>query len=382
MRHRRRTVLSRRVFRRLWVVGLCLGIAGVISAQASSARTVTWSSSTTLLVPTLIGHAYDAQQQATTYAALIPLDDGIATAVARQTGMSPNEVRGGLTVTNVQNTSLIVITFHAATPQLAARGVRAFSAAVSGPSPVSEAIQPNSLTVFNAPSPPGRSTSGGPILPIGIMLGAIAGIAAAVILDRVDLRADDTETVERVVNAPVTDVREASRESLAALAERWRDLAGNTGNVALIAVDRAAVPAASAAARAIVAATALAGPSGPIGFRVAIGRPTSDRDVEHVVGRYHTPGMDDRTTLVLVPAEGTWRDDGELTAVGADAVVLVVREGQRLQDAEDAARRLSMLGRPPSWCLVVPGSSRRFGYMPTDDVLMREPRAEERSRAT
>lgn len=384
MQQHRPKALSRRVLRRAWVVIVCLGIAGAISAQANTTRTVYWSSSTTLLVPSEIGQAYDARQQAATYAALLPLDDGVAAAVANKLGISPGQVRGGLSVTNVLNTSLVVITFRAATPQLAARGLREYSAAVSGPNPASPAIQPNTLAVFNAPTPPSRSTTGVPVLPIGLILGAIAGVAVAVILDRIDPRADSAEIVERVVGAPVTDIAAASRESLAALAERWHTLAGRGGSVALVGTDERSVPAALAAARAIAASTSVAGRPG---FRVAVNLPPRDRDIELTAARYRAAAIladvtNDSAGIVLVPAQGTWREDGELTAVGADVVVLVVRAGRPLRDAEDAVRTLTMLGRPPSWCLLVPQSMGPLLSRTSTDDIRSNALAEERSRAT
>lgn len=154
-------------------------------------------------------------------------------------------------------------------------------------------------------------------MPIGIVLGLCLGLALFVAWDRYDPRADDARAVEAQFGIPVTALGPRSYDgALRAVLERWRSLASS---------DRSATVA-------LVAATAQsAEAAGTVSKRLA------------------SVKIEAETLIEAGPPGGP--AGGELIAVEASLVVLVVAAGERLVEARRTFQTLDELGAAPRWAI-------------------------------
>ncbi len=130
------------LFRRAWVLIVCVVLVLAVTYMVSSKRTVKYSANSILLVnpgasSTSPGSAQEAANLAATYAGLIPADDAIIANVAAKTGLSFGQVQSDLAVTVQNGTSLLVVTFTSPVPSTSLVGANATAHAISGDHPVS-----------------------------------------------------------------------------------------------------------------------------------------------------------------------------------------------------------------------------------------------------
>jgi capsular polysaccharide biosynthesis protein len=251
---------------------------------------------------------------ATTYTELIGQDDAVIAAAAQATRTSLTVARGDIAASQVAGTSIIDIDFNGNDARQAQIGAAAVVNAVTGAHPVSSSIPAGALDVVSASRPAskqGRSVPGGPI-PIGIVLGFLVGIAVLTAWDRQDSRIVSAATLEHEVGLPVTVLR--SKGTLVAMQARWTQLAGvPEPTIALVGATCGAQPAE-------VAEQLLA--QAPEGIEYA---------------------------LAAVVGDG---GDGDIVAMRADLVVLVVRQGGRIRDVRRTIADLTRLGASPRWAVL------------------------------
>ncbi|MDQ1641009.1 MAG: hypothetical protein QOJ90_360 [Actinomycetota bacterium] len=332
--------LRPRVLRRLWIVALALAIT-VLAAQflagGQSASHRSWQSDALLVVNE---SGKDPLRTAPTYAAVISEDGTILPAVARAAGVDVDTAKSRLSVTTLQLTALLRVSYTGDSANEATSAVGALIAAVTGPRPVSQAIAPQSVIVVRDVSQAQAiQQSGTPVLRLALLLGLALGIVLAVALDRADPRVDDEDTVGEAVGTPVTSLRRADTAQLAAMLQRWADLNPSPARIALVESGPMSRGAANAAGRRLIEA-AVAG-SRPVRV-VRQADDTSDQ----------SSPADKGAALTLV----TYDDSSAigLAALKADSTVIVAGEGAPLAEVKRQRRALLELGASPLWCLVVP----------------------------
>lgn len=332
--------LRPRVLRRLWIVALTLALTVVVAeliagGQAASHRS--WQSDALLVVNE---SGKDPLRTAPTYAAVISEDGTILPAVARAAGVDVDTAQSRLSVTTLQLTALLKVSYTGETANEATSAIGALIAAVTGARPVSKAIAPESVIVVRDVSQPlSIQGSGTPVLRLALLLGLALGIVIAVAMDRADPRVDDEDTVSEAVGTPVTSLRRADTAQLAAVLQRWADLNPSPARIALVDSGPLSRGAANAAGRRLAeAAAALSRP-------VRVLRQADDTSDQ-------SSAADESAALTIV----TYDDSGArgLGALKADSNVIVVTEGAALAEVKRQRRALLELGASPMWCLVMP----------------------------
>jgi capsular polysaccharide biosynthesis protein len=284
----------------------------------------------------------DADHLATTYAGVIPADNTLLSDVARATGQSSSQVGQNLSVVNEQNTSILQISFKAATPAAAAKGARTAATLVSGASPVAAGIVPSSIAVVSQPQTPALAAKhSSKAIVIGAALGLLLGLVLLVAWERSDPRIRDTRELSSQVGCPATPVDRLSPNAAHALVERWASLTDHVpARVAVLPAD----------------------PSVATQTEAAIGvlREGAGRLVRYVDAR---SGMlpedvdggngDGSTGVVLVHAAAPGGESaGEAIALGCDLTVVAVPAGARAAEIRELGEELTHFGIVPVWALL------------------------------
>jgi hypothetical protein len=320
---KRLMTLSRATIRRRgWIVPICVIVVVAAAVAVASSRASGYRAEAVLAVPTNGGPADRTATPpgtlATTYAALIPQDDGVAVAVARATGLSLEAVHQHISAVQVGATSVVDVTFADSIEHRAIAGATALVASIVGPNRTALSVPRGGLALARAPEAAtveSRHVPGGPI-PIGIVLGLCLGIAALIAWDRHDPRADDARTLEAELAVPVTrlDGRHANEAALRAVVERWRSLGEGQRPIVV----------------ALVAAT-----------------PRVSAVTAKVAKRLESISAGECVFVCAGWPGGPY--GGELVAIEADFVVLVALPGDRLIEIRRAMRSLEQLGAQPRW---------------------------------
>jgi capsular polysaccharide biosynthesis protein len=299
------------------------------------------------------GDAGEAEDLAATYAGLIPEDRGVLSQVSRSVELPTSSVEDRLSVLVDQPpTALLRVQFEGTNRETALAGADAAAYAVSG-SPMSAAIPPQAVTVvrpahlISESSPSPAST-----IPIGLVLGLLLGLLLVLALERADPRVDDVATLGSEVDAPASSLEIWNREEAAALLARWQAFVRKSpSRIALVP----AVPSGAWATEALVELLMQAGDGQRADSAYASSRSrkpnvrvSSSGGREVVAGG---PGGSDVT--LVVSGAPTIDAAGELSAYGADLIVLVVPKGLRAAELRASIGVLETVGLMPGWALLV-----------------------------
>jgi len=307
--------------RRWWLLALTTAAVALAAYAVTSVQKESYISQALAVVPAgatsdAPGSATDAEQLAATYAALIPQDDRIQTAVGREMRLSPDEVEEKISVVNSSDTALLELRYRDASAQRSVEGARALAAAVDDNT--SPNIPRDTLNPVRLPTEPLADTPGGDAagLLAGLLLGLFLGSVLMVFLERADARGDDDRDFEDATGLPATSLGRRSAGPQAALVDRWESISSNDpARVALVPVAGGAEKAAERAAE-------------------ALGHSSS---------------------VLIEPAAGPGREpSGESVALSSDVVVLVARKGDPLRAASRRLAGLRSLGIEVERVLVVP----------------------------
>ena len=299
------------------------------------------------------GHAGEAEKLAATYADLIPEDRKVLSHVSRRVGLPTSSVGDRLSVLVDQPpTALLRVQFEGVNRETALAGADAAASAVSGirtaaviPPRAITVVRPAHLISDGSPSP--AST-----VPLGLVLGLLLGLLLIVALERADPRVDDVATLGSEVDAPASSLEIWNREEAAALLARWQAFVERSpARIALVP----AVPGVGRATEVVVELLTPAG-DGPGTDPADASSRSREPDVrvtggggrEVVVGG---PGGGDAT--LVVSGAPTVDAAGELSAFGADLIVLVVPKGLRAAELQASIGVLETVGLIPGWALLV-----------------------------
>jgi hypothetical protein len=314
--------------RRGWIVPLCVVLVVVVAVAVAGTRSASYRTGAVLAVPATGGPNNTTNTPpgtlATTYAELLGQDDRIAAAVGRATGLPASVARSRISAAQVPNTSIIDVTFSDFDASRSLAGARAVVASVTGSTSVTPSIPRGALQLVSAPGRPsaqGRKVPGGPI-PVGIVLGLALGLAALLAWDRHDARVDDVQILEATLGVPATEIDDAAVPAgwLEAVQRRWGGLSRRQvaeARIVLISSAQGSTAAVESARERLVAS-----------------RPQGELD------------------LIWTDSFGR-AQDGELAAMDADLVVLVVGRGERTREVRATTERLHQLGVQPAWAILL-----------------------------
>jgi capsular polysaccharide biosynthesis protein len=326
------------------------------ATAVSSLLGTRYKARTVLLVPSGASRATavsadQANKLAITYAALIPQDSSVVAAVAKDVGRPRSEVQRDLSVVNQKDTSLLRVSYQSDTPSKARAGARATTSAVSGSTPATDAIQPQSLQVVSVPRAAGAPTAKGkaPAVTIGALIGLALGFVLLVAWERSDPHIRDPRDLSAHLGCPATPVDRLSGGAAHALLDRWSALTPNRpARVAVLPGDAGM----EAATDAVIGRLVQGG-----GGSATVAEAGDVRDGT-VSSNGTAPDDDGDVVLVRAGAVGGARA-GQAVALGCDLTIVVVPVGIKAADVRSLAEDLGDFGIVPVWALLSPRRSSR-----------------------
>lgn len=181
-----------------------------------------------LVTSKAVGAGPDAQASnrlAQNYAGLIAQDIDVLTYASRASGLSVTAVGDRLTVTNEASTSVISVAFSGVDYRQARTVVAAVVRAVTGATPRSARISPDTLQVVRPPAtqvPVAKDRSKAAAVGGGIV-GLLLGIAAVLAYRSRHPRVTDVASSRDQFDTPATDVGAMDQLTMASLLRRWTE---------------------------------------------------------------------------------------------------------------------------------------------------------------
>ena len=279
------------------------------------------------------GYGDQAVKLGPSYASSIADDAQVLRFVAKRLNTSVDEVDDHTTVKNDKDTSVLRMQYRAVDDDEAEKGAWAMADAVTGPAPVTNAVEAGTIALVRKGKAESPSAAPGVTLPVGALLGLCLGIVLMLALERADPRVDDPEQLEEEFRCPSILIDEVVPSMAAALLERWSVLTGrDSPTVALIPASPDLEAATAGLASKLVSQAGEVG-EGPNAMTVGI---------RLVIGRY--PGAD---------------LSGASLAASSDGVVLVTTEGAGLDSVRATRQALERFEAPPQWTVLLTRSSAR-----------------------
>jgi capsular polysaccharide biosynthesis protein len=315
----------RRIFppwfrRRWWLLLLCLAAGTGGGYYARAHQSVMYTASAELAVVSGAsasgpGSANDANALAVTYASIIPLDQLEMQQVADSTRLSLQTVTKSVSAVAVSGTSAIVLSFKATSADQARNDVNQFAKVVTT-APPNSAVPGRSLTVVELATSASRS---GELrnfgIPLGIILGLLAGAIAVLAIERADPRVDDVEDLAAITGTAVSlfpgTIQQIEMARSIALAGR------GSSDVTIVPFSK------------------------------------SEEAKAEFLWTYLTRGVRQSETRLKLLGTGRLRNAQLAEETGPTA--LVVRPNTRARAVHAAVLRLQMLGRDPVWAVLVAG---------------------------
>lgn len=306
--------------RRWWVVALLL-VAGVAGGYTmTKGHRGTFSSEVLLEVrsgstPANPGGAQEASALAVTYAALVPSDTAVTSAVANRLGVSQPTVSAGLSATAESGTGLFLVTYTAPTASQAIAGANEAGAVLASAAPPGLAIIERSVAVVKEASQAKQSKDMRLYGEVGGAGGGLLlGLIFLLVLERVDARVDDPEDAAEACGCPATrwPGGMSARELTVALARQAPDEA-----LTVVPTSRAALQ-----------------PAERLGELLAEAWPD---------------GTGEPQVSIVAPFE----ESPAALSEGSGPTVLAVTPGEPVRALSEACARLGLLGRAPLFVVLV-----------------------------
>jgi capsular polysaccharide biosynthesis protein len=322
------------VRRRAWLLALGL-VAGAVGGDVAGAHGASSYAATAVLEvqssasTNAVSSANGAEELAVTYAALIPTDEALLARVGAEVGVGTSALGHHLSVEAVSGTALIDVRYASGTSSGAVRGADDVAHALTT-SPPGHAITPGSLSLVSTARSAAR---GGSLhrygLPIGVLLGLVVGAGTALVAERTDRRVDDVDGLSAAAGCSATS--EPGGISASELAAALT----TTGEEPVVFVPLSPGEESAAAALAVRVAQARTRPGPRAGNADASG-----------------------TAAPAVTVSAPFTTSPQQSSGRSGTSVLVVAAGQRAASVQEAAERLRLLGRGPTWAVLVPRAGR------------------------
>lgn len=217
------------VRRRGWLIVATTLIAALAAQALSSGRDPEVAAEVILLVPSGAtredpGAAGEATRLAVTLANALQEDDIVLETAADEVGLPVEEIRDGLTVTSVPDTSLIEVRFESTDEDAAVEVVETIAEAITGPSPATPVVPRGGLSMVSSSRVVDDGTPELPAIPMGAIPGFVLGLLLVGLWERADPRVDSVKQLRAVTSFPVTDARTVTRSSVEAHLQSWKEL--------------------------------------------------------------------------------------------------------------------------------------------------------------
>lgn len=311
--HSRRKLLIE-VRRRGWVVALSVVLVCLVALLVAGSRPHE-STAEGILVVKAAGPLSEQPNSSTklagTYATLIPLDQKVEATVEQ----ALPDWDGSYTAANDPNTAVLRIDFIAAESSEAIRGARVLAAAVTGPTPVTTNITPNTISVASLPDSADTTGTSSALVVVAAILGLILGFVLIGFWRPRDQRIDAVGELRAQLACPCLDVDLGTKAGLQSVFDGIANMVG-TG-------------------AAIVPATPADGDAA-----VAVARVLDSAFGHGRVGVTGAPGPEQA---------------GELAVGRAETAILVTRPGVRVASLRDAVEILGRYEAAPSFAILVHG---------------------------
>ncbi len=309
----------RRIFpawlrRRAWLLVTCLLVGAAGGLIYGSTTSTSYTATATLAVPTGAspsgpGNAFEAQQLATNYAAVIQQANDLLAPAAQALGIPVSTLTNRLSVSVQTGTSVLAVSYTAPTKQQAILGANAIVVSIVRQEKVGTSVIPASTlnVVQLATDATGSGLFAKYGLEIGVFLGLLVGAILVIIAERVDPRADTSADIVQVFDRSVAAL--PSELSLAEFGHAVLATRPDRANVTLAPLRWWDVPAA------------------------------------HHIEQTMADEFPDKSILVSTALE-----EGLAHRLHSDSeLVLIIRSGEQLRAVGDVLERLRLMGSMPEW---------------------------------
>lgn len=346
-------VFGRRFLPGLFIVVLVAAIAAAYASHSPKRYTgqavlVVPAQSAGALPP---GNPDGAIKLANTMAALLPTDRALIDQVASKVGLSSADIVKHLNVTNDSGTAILRLNYTGSTPAATVAVLNAIAGAATSANPPGP-IDAGSLRVAQLPTsvtPSGHDAR--TALPIGIAIGVVLALLAAIGLERANPRIDSPMELAEATGSPVTSWHAVTPGGVSALVARWVSMVDlPQPDIALVGVGRVRRD----------ALIALADDIETLSKRgrtpVLHGSDRRDRAAE--------PEQHSGVTLRIADMSDPESSGDDIVQV-SDLAVLVVQAGARASTVFTMLRRLENYGVTPRWAVIArPGELRSTHHRP------------------
>jgi len=206
--------------RRSWLVILSIVLVGAVAWGAATLLSRSYTAESILVVRAggpLAAQPDASTKLAATYATLVPLDSKVQEAIERAL---PSQQGSSFTASNDANTALLRVTYKAPNSRLAVDGAQTVAHVISGSKPASASIAPNTIDVVRLPHTATSSGSTpGELILIGAILGLLLGLVLVVFWRSRDARIDVLRELRQQLSCPCFDASVHSASGLHILVE-------------------------------------------------------------------------------------------------------------------------------------------------------------------
>jgi len=299
--------------RRAWLLVIAVLVGAVAGLIYGSTTPTSYTGTATLAVPTGAnqtgpGSAFEAQQLAANYAAVIRQDSSLLTPAAKQLGVPVDALANHLSVGVESGTSVLTVAYTAPTKQEAIRGANAIVAGIVKQERTSSVVPADTLNIVQlATDATGSGLFAKFGLLVGVFLGLLVGAILVLVAERLDPRADTSADVTQVFDYSVAAL--PSELSLAEFGHAVVGTAQDQPDITLAPLRWWDVPAA------------------------------------HHIEQTMAEEFPDKTITVSTALE-----EGLAHRLQSDSkLVLVIRSGEQLHAVGDVLERLRLMGSMPEW---------------------------------
>jgi len=334
-------VFARRFLPGLFIVVLVSALAAAY-ANSSPKR---YTGQAVLIVPATTagalppGNPDGAVKLAKTMATLLPANRALIDQVANKVGLSSDEIIKHLTVTEDASTAILRLNYTGTTPAATVGVLNAIAAAATSANPPGP-IDAGALKIAQLPTsvtPSGHDAR--TALPIGIAVGVVLALLAAIGLERANPRIDSPMELAEATGAPVTSWEAVTPGGVSALVARWVSMVDlPQPDIALVGVGR-------------VRRDLLLGVADQIETLSKRGR----TPVSHGSDRLDRGGGESEqrsgVTLRIADMSDAEASGDDIVQV-SDLAVIVVHAGVRASAVFAMLRRLENYGVTPRWAIM------------------------------
>ncbi len=346
-------VFGRRFLPGLFIVVLVTALAAAYASRSPKRYTA----QAVLIVPSAAagalppGNPDGAIKLAKTMATLLPADRALIDQVASKVGLSSDSIDKHFTVTNDASTAILRLNYTGTTPAATVAVLNAIASAATSANPPGP-IDAGSLRIAQLPTsvtPSGHDAR--TAVPIGIAVGIVLALLAAIALERANPRIDSPMELAEATGTPVTNWHGVTPGGVSALVSRWMTMVDlPQPDIALVGIGR-------------VRRDLLLGVADDIETLSKRGRTPVSHGADRR-GRDADADQRSGVTLRIADMSDAEASGDEIVQV-SDLAVIVVQTGAKASAVFAMLRRLENYGVTPRWAIIArPGELRPVHQRP------------------